>query len=141
MCLLVRECCHSGPALIPPPVVVVWRFRRYNPTNPLPTYGGNNLVLSVRRRYLISDLDLQSHVPTRPVLVCSSTDAWTTSMCAWGCLLALSLQPCGPEDQRKVEDGRSDVLTYVSDPLTSNMAITGEIVVLLFVQSSANGRR
>jgi len=61
----------------------------YDPTNPVPTVGGNNLAMT-----------------------------------------------CGPLDQRPVEK-RADVISFTSSPLTSPLAITGPINVLLYVSSSA----
>ncbi len=62
---------------------------RYDPTDPVPTHGGPNLVL-----------------------------------------------PAGPFDQRKVS-GRTDVLTFQTEPLEAPMEITGRVRVRLFVSSDA----
>jgi len=60
----------------------------YDPANPAPTMGGNNLQL-----------------------------------------------PCGPLDQTPVE-ARGDVMSYTSEPLTVPLALTGPLVVTLFVSSN-----
>ena len=64
----------------------------YDPTDPVQTWGGNNLVATYTHK-------------------------------------------CGPQDQRKVEDGRSDVLQYAQVPQTSPLAIVGNVTVSLFVGS------
>ena len=50
-------------------------------------------------------------------------------------LVATYTHKCGPQDQRKVEDGRSDVLQYAQVPQTSPLAIVGNVTVSLFVGS------
>jgi predicted acyl esterase len=61
----------------------------YDPANPAPTIGGNNL----------------------------------------------ELKTCGPYDQRSVES-RADVLTFTSAPLTTDMAVTGNIRALIYMGSN-----
>jgi len=48
----------------------------------------------------------------------------------------LEVKPCGPEDQRPVEN-RSDVLLHTSAPLSESMRITGPLLVALQVVSNA----
>lgn len=49
----------------------------------------------------------------------------------------LILQPCGPWDQTKVEQGRDDILHFTSANLTEDVALVGEIRLNLFVESDA----
>lgn len=62
----------------------------YDPKNPFPTCGGQNLIL-----------------------------------------------PAGPFDQRKVNEGRTDLLRFVSAPLTEPIEVTGRVRVRLFVSTDA----
>lgn len=62
----------------------------YDPANPFPTHGGQNLIL-----------------------------------------------PAGPFDQRKVNEGRTDLLKFASAPLAAPMEITGRVAVQLFVSTDA----
>ena len=62
----------------------------YDPANPFPTHGGQNLLL-----------------------------------------------PLGPFDQREVNEGRTDLLKFTTDPLTEPMEITGRVTVRLFVSTDA----
>ena len=50
-------------------------------------------------------------------------------------LVATYTHKCGPQDQRKVEDGRSDVLQFAQVPQTEPLAIVGNVTVSLFVGS------
>jgi predicted acyl esterase len=45
------------------------------------------------------------------------------------------VQPCGPYDQRQVEN-RSDVLLFTSEPFAEDTAVVGRISVTLFVSSN-----
>jgi predicted acyl esterase len=83
----------------------------YDPANPVPTVGGNNLVC---------------------LLICR--------LC-YVCVLNLSLNfmqdmPCGPLDQAEI-DQRSDVLTFETPALAEALPLTGPLDVTLFVGSDA----
>jgi len=62
----------------------------YDPADPFPTYGGNNLLL-----------------------------------------------PSGPFDQREVNEGRTDILTFATEPLTKPIEITGHVFVHLAISTNA----
>ncbi len=47
----------------------------------------------------------------------------------------LFCQPCGPQNQSRVETNRSDILHFTSNVLTSDIYIVGKIVVELYVSS------
>jgi putative CocE/NonD family hydrolase len=72
------------------PLLNIMRSYVYNPADPVPIVGGNNLII----------------------------------------------QPCGPQDQRGVEN-RSDVLLFTSEVLSAPLAITGPIQASLFVSAAA----
>ncbi|MEW5980527.1 MAG: CocE/NonD family hydrolase [Acidobacteriota bacterium] len=46
------------------------------------------------------------------------------------------LKTSGPQDQRAVQ-GRNDVLVYTSDPITSDLEVTGRIICKLYAASTA----
>ena len=62
----------------------------YDPADPFPTFGGQNLIL-----------------------------------------------PKGPFDQRTINEGRSDLLKFASEPLSEPMEITGHVSARLFVSTDA----
>lgn len=68
---------------------------KYDPSNPAPTMGGNNLPDSIGGTI-----------------------------------------PCGPLDQSAV-DGRADVLTFQTEPVSDALYLTGPLLATLFVSSSA----
>ena len=60
----------------------------FDPSKPMPTWGGNNLIVS----------------------------------------------PCGPQDQRHVENGRSDFVRFSSDPQVQPRAVVGNVTAQLWVR-------